>query len=203
VNPEFIVLDEPVSALDVSIQSQVLNLLTDLRNEKGLTYLFISHNLDVVGYFSDRVAVMYLGKVVEIGPVDRVFTKPQHPYTVALISAVPKVEAHDVKDRLILEGEIPSPISPPSGCRFRTRCWLREQLGNPEKCSTEEPKLVATPRDVTVNVACHFPLADGAAATTAAGRREIALAVKAATKAKPAAKPKAAAKSAPKAKRKA
>jgi len=149
--------------------------------KKGLTYLFISHNLDVVGYFSDRVAVMYLGKVVEIGPVDRVFTKPQHPYTVALISAVPKVEAHDTKDRLILEGEIPSPISPPSGCRFRTRCWLREQLGNPEKCSTEEPKLVATPRDVTVSVACHFPLADGAAATTAAGRTEIAQAVKAAT----------------------
>jgi oligopeptide/dipeptide ABC transporter ATP-binding protein len=146
---------------------------------------------------------MYLGKVVEVGPVERVFTKPQHPYTVALISAVPKVEAHDTKDRLILEGEIPSPISPPSGCRFRTRCWLREQLGNPEKCSTEEPKLVATPRDVTVNVACHFPLADGAAATTAAGRHEIALAVKAATKVKPAAKPKSAAKSAPKAKRKA
>ena len=181
VNPEFIVLDEPVSALDVSIQSQVLNLLTDLRSEKGLTYLFISHNLDVVGYFSDRVAVMYLGKVVEIGPVDRVFTKPQHPYTVALISAVPKVEAHDAKDRLILEGEIPSPIAPPSGCRFRTRCWLREQLGNPERCSTEEPKLVATPRDVSVNVACHFPLADGAAATTAAGRAEIARAVKVAS----------------------
>ena len=199
VNPEFIVLDEPVSALDVSIQSQVLNLLTDLRTEKGLTYLFISHNLDVVGYFSDRVAVMYLGKVVEIGPVDRVFTKPQHPYTVALISAVPKVEAHDVKDRLILEGEIPSPISPPSGCRFRTRCWLREQLGNPEKCSTEEPKLVATPRDVTVNVACHFPLADGAAATTAAGRLEIARAVKTATKPKPAPKAKTASKAAPKA----
>ncbi|MBU6256738.1 MAG: ABC transporter ATP-binding protein [Chloroflexi bacterium] len=185
VNPEFIVLDEPVSALDVSIQSQVLNLLTDLRNEKGLTYLFISHNLDVVGYFSDRVAVMYLGKVVEVGPVDRVFTKPQHPYTVALISAVPKVEAHDAKDRLILAGEIPSPIAPPSGCRFRTRCWLREQLGNPEKCSTEEPKLVATPRDVSVNVACHFPLADGAAATTAAGRAEIVRAVQAATAVKP------------------
>jgi oligopeptide/dipeptide ABC transporter ATP-binding protein len=116
---------------------------------------------------------------------------------------VPKVEAHDAKDRLILEGEIPSPISPPSGCRFRTRCWLREQLGNPEKCSTEEPKLVATPRDVTVNVACHFPLADGAAATTAAGRLEIARAVKAAAKVKPVAKPKATAKSAPKAKRKA
>jgi oligopeptide/dipeptide ABC transporter ATP-binding protein len=179
LDPEFVVLDEPVSALDVSIQSQVLNLLADLREENGLTYMFISHNLDVVGYFADRVAVMYLGTVVEIGPVDRVFTKPQHPYTVALISAVPKVEAHDVKDRIILEGEIPSPINPPSGCRFRTRCWLREQLGNPERCSTEEPKLVSTLSETAVSVACHFPLADGAAATTRSGRVEIARAAKA------------------------
>ena len=117
---------------------------------------------------------MYLGKVVEIGPVDRVFTKPQHPYTVALISAVPKVEAHDVKDRLILEGEIPSPISPPSGCRFRTRCWLREQLGNPERCATEEPLLAASPRALDVAVACHFPLEDGAASTTKVGRAAAA-----------------------------
>jgi oligopeptide/dipeptide ABC transporter ATP-binding protein len=200
LDPEFVVLDEPVSALDVSIQSQVLNLLADLREKNGLTYMFISHNLDVVGYFADRVAVMYLGTVVEIGPVDRVFTKPQHPYTVALISAVPKVEAHDVKDRIILEGEIPSPINPPSGCRFRTRCWLREQLGNPERCSTEEPKLVSTLSETAVSVACHFPLADGAAATTRSGRVEIARAAKAlgadskaaarkpATKRKPAAK---------------
>lgn len=173
LDPDFIVLDEPVSALDVSIQSQVLNLLAELRDKQGLTYMFISHNLDVVGYFADRVAVMYLGKIVEIGPVDRVFTQPQHPYTVALISAVPKVEAHDLKDRLILEGEIPSPINPPSGCRFRTRCWLREQLGNPERCSTEEPKLVSTLRDPSVSVACHFPLEDGAAATTQRGRAEI------------------------------
>ena len=179
LDPEFVVLDEPVSALDVSIQSQVLNLLADLREKNGLTYMFISHNLDVVGYFADRVAVMYLGKIVEIGPVAQVFTKPQHPYTVALISAVPKVAAHDVKDRLILEGEIPSPINPPSGCRFRTRCWLREQLGNPERCSTEEPKLVSTLRDTSVSVACHFPLADGAAATTQRGRAEIARAAKA------------------------
>jgi oligopeptide/dipeptide ABC transporter ATP-binding protein len=150
LNPEFVVLDEPVSALDVSIQSQVLNLLADLREKQGLTYMFISHNLDVVGYFADRVAVMYLGKVVETGPVDQVFTKPQHPYTIALLSAVPKIEAHDTADRLILEGEIPSPISPPSGCRFRTRCWLREQLGNPERCATEEPLLAASPRALDV-----------------------------------------------------
>lgn len=199
LDPDFIVLDEPVSALDVSIQSQVLNLLTDLRDKHGLTYMFISHNLDVVGYFADRVAVMYLGKIVELGPVDRVFTKPQHPYTVALISAVPKVEAHDLKDRLILEGEIPSPINPPSGCRFRTRCWLREQLGNPERCATEEPKLVATLRDPSVSVACHFPLEDGAAATTRSGRAEISRAAKAVRSAKRA--PKSALKSTPKSKK--
>ena len=170
VNPEFVVLDEPVSALDVSIQSQVLNLLADLRKEKGLTYLFISHNLDVVGYFSDRVAVMYLGKIVESGPVEQVFTAPQHPYTIALLSAVPKIQAHDAGDRLILEGEIPSPINPPSGCRFRTRCWLREQLGNPERCATEEPLLAASPKALDVAVACHFPLEDGRASITKAGR---------------------------------
>ena len=182
-SPEFIVLDEPVSALDVSIQSQVLNLLADLREKQGLTYMFISHNLDVVGYFADRVAVMYLGKVVESGPVDHVFTKPQHPYTIALLSAVPKIEVHDTADRLILEGEIPSPISPPSGCRFRTRCWLREQLGNPERCATEEPPLAASPRDLDVAVACHFPLEDGAAATTKVGRTAAAASSKAKLKA--------------------
>ena len=183
LDPEFVVLDEPVSALDVSIQSQVLNLLADLRTKQGLTYMFISHNLDVVGYFADRVAVMYLGKVVESGPVDHVFTKPQHPYTIALLSAVPKIEAHDTADRLILEGEIPSPISPPSGCRFRTRCWLREQLGNPERCATEEPALAASPRDLDVAVACHFPLEDGAAATTKVGRTAAAASSKAKSKA--------------------
>jgi oligopeptide/dipeptide ABC transporter ATP-binding protein len=174
LNPEFIVLDEPVSALDVSIQSQVLNLLTDLRTKQGLTYMFISHNLDVVGYFADRVAVMYLGKIMEIGPVDQVFTKPQHPYTIALLSAVPRIEASDSADRLILEGEIPSPVSPPSGCRFRTRCWLREQLSNPERCATEEPRLAASLRSPAVSVACHFPLEDGAALMTKRGRNAIA-----------------------------
>ena len=183
LDPEFVVLDEPVSALDVSIQSQVLNLLTELREKQGLTYMFISHNLDVVGYFADRVAVMYLGKVVELGPVENVFTKPQHPYTIALLSAVPKIEEHDTADRLILEGEIPSPINPPSGCRFRTRCWLREQLGNPERCATEEPPLAASPRNLDVAVACHFPLEDGAAATTKAGRTAAPASSKAKSKA--------------------
>lgn len=180
LNPEFVVLDEPVSALDVSIQSQVLNLLTELRSEQGLTYMFISHNLDVVGYFADRVAVMYLGKVVELGPVEQVFTTPQHPYTVALISAVPKIESHDSGDRLILEGEIPSPINPPSGCRFRTRCWLREKLGNPERCETEEPLLASSPRNLSASVACHFPIEDGLASTTAKGRTANVAAAKAA-----------------------
>ena len=180
LNPEFVVLDEPVSALDVSIQSQVLNLRTELRSEQGLTYLFISHNLDVVGYFADRVAVMYLGKVVELGPVEQVFTTPQHPYTVALISAVPKIESHDSGDRLILEGEIPSPINPPSGCRFRTRCWLREKLGNPERCETEEPLLASSPRNLSASVACHFPIEDGLASTTAKGRTANVAAAKAA-----------------------
>ena len=183
LEPEFVVLDEPVSALDVSIQSQVLNLLADLRERQGLTYMFISHNLDVVGYFADRVAVMYLGKVVESGPVDQVFTKPQHPYTIALLSAMPKIEAHDRADRLMLKGEIPSPINPPSGCRFRTRCWLREQLGNPERCSTEEPALAASPRALEVSVACHFPLEDGAASTTKSGRTAAAATAKAKLKA--------------------
>jgi oligopeptide/dipeptide ABC transporter ATP-binding protein len=121
---------------------------------------------------------MYAGQVVEEAPVDSLFRHPQHPYTVALISAVPKVEAHDLKDRIILEGEIPSPVNPPSGCRFRTRCWLREQLGNPERCATEEPKLVSTLQETAVSVACHFPLVDGAAATTRSGRVEIARAAK-------------------------
>lgn len=191
LDPEFVVLDEPVSALDVSIQSQVLNLLTELREKQGLTYMFISHNLDVVGYFADRVAVMYLGKVVELGPVEKVFTKPQHPYTIALLSAVPKIEAHDSADRLILQGEIPSPIDPPSGCRFRTRCWLREQLGNPDRCTTEEPKLAASPRSPDVSVACHFPLENGLASTTAKGRQAIKVKTKAAsTKAVPKSAPK-------------
>ncbi|MFM8177317.1 MAG: oligopeptide/dipeptide ABC transporter ATP-binding protein, partial [Candidatus Limnocylindrus sp.] len=126
-----------------------------------------------------RVAVMYLGKVVETGPVDQVFTRPQHPYTIALLSAVPKIEVHDTDDRLILEGEIPSPISPPSGCRFRTRCWLREKLGNPERCANEEPLLAASPRALDVAVACHFPLEDGAAATTKRGRAAAAATSKA------------------------
>jgi oligopeptide/dipeptide ABC transporter ATP-binding protein len=154
LNPEFIVCDEPVSALDVSIQSQVLNLLDDLQQELGLTYLFIAHNLAVVEHVSDRVGVMYLGKVVELSPVDPLYNTPGHPYTVALLSAVPETDPKRRKRRILLRGDVPSPADPPAGCRFHTRCWLRERLGNPENCATLEPPL----REVRPGqmVACHW-----------------------------------------------
>jgi oligopeptide/dipeptide ABC transporter ATP-binding protein len=154
LDPEFVVCDEPVSALDVSIQSQVLNLLVDLRRDFNLTYLFISHNLSVIQYFSDRVAVMYLGKIVEVGTVERLYKNARHPYTVALLSAIPEADPRRRKKRLVLKGDVPSPAAPPSGCRFHTRCWLREKLGNPERCSTEEPLLRVLETGHTS--ACHF-----------------------------------------------
>jgi len=154
LNPDFIVCDEPVSALDVSIQSQVLNLLDDLQQELGLTYLFIAHNLAVVEHISDRVGVMYLGKLVELAEVDDIYSVPAHPYSVALLSAVPDPSPRKRKRRIILKGDIPSPANPPSGCRFHTRCWLRERLGNPERCETEAPEL----REIAPHheSACHF-----------------------------------------------
>jgi peptide/nickel transport system ATP-binding protein len=154
LNPDFIVCDEPVSALDVSIQSQVLNLLDDLQQELGLTYLFIAHNLAVVEHISDRVGVMYLGALVELADVDDIYAAPAHPYTVALLSAVPDPNPRNRKRRIILKGDIPSPANPPSGCRFHTRCWLRERLGDPERCSTEMPEF----REIKPGhqVACHF-----------------------------------------------
>jgi oligopeptide/dipeptide ABC transporter ATP-binding protein len=155
LSPDFIVCDEPVSALDVSIQSQVLNLLLDLKRDFNLTYLFISHNLSVVEYFSDRIAVMYLGKIAEVGTVDELYRNPRHPYTVALLSAIPIADPRRRRRRLVLKGDVPSPAAPPSGCRFHTRCWLRERLGNPERCATEDPAL----RSVGVDghaAACHF-----------------------------------------------
>ena len=154
LEPEFIVCDEPVSALDVSIQSQILNLLVDLRSRFNLTYLFVAHNLSVIEYISDRVGVMYLGKVVELADVEVLYSRPRHPYTIALLSAVPNPDPRIRKKRLVLAGDVPSPANPPSGCRFHTRCWLRERLGNPENCVTEQPEL----RDIGggQRVACHW-----------------------------------------------
>ncbi len=156
VEPEFIVCDEPISALDVSIQAQVLNLLTDLRDRLGLTYLFIAHDLSVVKHISDRVAVMYLGKIVEIGPPDKIYAGPGHPYTRALLSAVPVPDPQSERrrKRVILTGDVPSPANPPSGCRFHTRCWLYEQLGKPENCRTIDPPLREIAPDV--KAACHY-----------------------------------------------
>ena len=154
LNPDFVVCDEPVSALDVSIQSQILNLLLDLRQQFGLTYLFIAHNLSVVQYISDRVGVMYLGRMVEVADVDELYEHPRHPYTVALLSAVPEVERAKAKKRIVLKGDVPSPVNPPSGCHFHPRCWLRERLGNPEICSTVDPRLQIVGQGHAA--ACHF-----------------------------------------------
>jgi len=156
VEPEFIVCDEPISALDVSIQAQVLNLLTDLREQLGLTYLFIAHDLSVVKHISDRVAVMYLGKIVEIGPPDIMYANPGHPYTRALLSAVPVPDPvlERKRKRVILKGDVPSPVNPPEGCRFHTRCWLYEQLGQPEQCRTIDPPVRILQGDH--GAACHF-----------------------------------------------
>jgi len=156
VEPEFIVCDEPISALDVSIQAQVLNLLTDLRQQLGLTYLFIAHDLSVVKHISDRVAVMYLGKIVEIGPPDIMYAGPGHPYTRALLSAVPvpDPEMERRRKRVILVGDVPSPVNPPEGCRFHTRCWLYERLGKPEECRTIDPPVRTLQGDH--GAACHF-----------------------------------------------
>jgi oligopeptide/dipeptide ABC transporter ATP-binding protein len=137
MNPKFIICDEPVSALDVSIQSQVLNLLMDLQEEFDLTYLFIAHNLSVVEHISDRVAVMYLGKIVELAPRQELFENPLHPYTQALMSAIPIPKPNLKRERVILEGEVPSPLNPPSGCRFHPRCPVAM-----DHCSQEEPQFL-------------------------------------------------------------
>ena len=156
LDPDLIVADEPISALDVSIQAQVINLLERLQERLGLTYLFIAHDLSVVRHSSDRIAVMYLGRIVELAPSRELNLRPLHPYSVALLSAVPipdpKVERR--RRRIILRGDVPSPVNPPTGCHFHTRCWLRERLGNPERCSAEIPAL----RELSTGheVACHF-----------------------------------------------
>jgi oligopeptide transport system ATP-binding protein len=153
LRPKFIVCDEPVSALDVSIQSQVLNILKDLQEEYGLTYLFIAHNLSVVEHISDRVGVMYLGKMAELTDRTTLFMNPQHPYTHALLSAIPIPDPKVKRERIILKGDVPSPLNPPTGCRFHTRCWLAQDI-----CKQQVPvwRNVAPTGQTEHYVACHF-----------------------------------------------
>jgi oligopeptide/dipeptide ABC transporter ATP-binding protein len=148
-NPKFIVLDEPVSALDVSIRAQVLNLLSDLKDEFGLTYLFISHDLSIVEHFSDRVGVMYLGRIVELANKEQLFQNPSHPYTKALFSAVPIADPDRILEVLPISGEIPSPINPPPGCHFSTRCPYKMDI-----CEEDPPSVEIEDGHI---VYCHFP----------------------------------------------
>lgn len=151
LSPEFIVCDEPVSSLDVSIQATIINLLMDLQKRRGLSYLFISHDLSVVRHISNRIAVMYLGQIIEIAKTDAIFEGAAHPYTIALLSAIPKVEPGKKVSRIVLKGDVPSPLNPPPGCRFEPRCWMAQEI-----CKTKNPELVDIGEEGGHCTACHF-----------------------------------------------
>jgi oligopeptide transport system ATP-binding protein len=155
LDPDVIICDEPVSALDLSVQAQVLNLLNDLQKQLQIAYVFISHDLSVVQHVADRVAVMYLGRIIETGPTEAVFDRPNHPYTAALVSAAPKLDAAQRGERILLKGEVPSPLDPPSGCRFRTRCQRATDV-----CAGERPPVALDLQVAGHTAECHHPLLD-------------------------------------------